>query len=91
MYICTPSTIGEKTDFSNEQDGDLNRYSNIIRKIANESKVQLIDLRDIFHGYELANNKDNKDRGILTSDGVHLNEAGNRFVAEQMMKALISR
>src|SRR3569833_2403276 len=26
VVICTPAAIGEKTDFSNEQDGDLNKY-----------------------------------------------------------------
>ena len=29
-----------------------------------------------------------KERGVLTTDGVHLNEAGNRFVAGLMLKAL---
>jgi hypothetical protein len=27
-------------------------------------------------------------RGILTGDGVHLNDAGNKFVAETIIKAL---
>ena len=34
VAICTPAAIGEKTDFSNELDGDLNKYSAIIRDIA---------------------------------------------------------
>jgi hypothetical protein len=29
-----------------------------------------------------------KERGILTTDGVHLNRTGNQFVARQMLKAL---
>ena len=88
VIICTPAAIGEKTDFSNELDGDLNRYSNIIRQIAKNNNVGLIDLRKAFLDYNLANNPENKDRNILTSDGVHLNEKGNQFVAEQMMKGL---
>jgi lysophospholipase L1-like esterase len=89
VLICTPAAIGEKTDFSNELDGDLNKYANIIRQIAKNNGVQLIDLRKAFLDYNLANNPDNKDKGILTTDGVHLNEKGNQFVAEQMQKALI--
>jgi len=89
VLICTPANIGEKTDFSNEQDGDLNKYSNIIRDIAKKNNCELIDLRKAFHDYETSNNPDNKDRGILTADGVHLNEKGNQFVADQMMSALI--
>ena len=89
VFICTPSTIGEKTDYSNEQDGDLNKYSTIIRNIAQNNHVGLIDLRKTFHDYLLAHNPENKDRNILTRDGVHLNDAGNKFVAEEMMKALV--
>jgi lysophospholipase L1-like esterase len=89
VLICTPSTIGEKTDFTNELDGDLNKYAGIIRQIAQKNNVQLIDLRKAFLDYNLANNPENKDKNILTADGVHLNEKGNQFVAEQMAKALI--
>jgi lysophospholipase L1-like esterase len=88
VVICTPSTIGEKNDYSNEQDGDLNKYSNIIRNIAKNNNCELIDLRSLFHEYEIVNNHDNKDREILTRDGVHLNEKGNQFVADHMMTAL---
>jgi len=89
VLICTPAAIGEKTDFSNEQDGDLNKYSNIIRSIAKDNNCQLIDLRKMTLDYNLANNKENKDRGILTIDGVHLNETGNKVVADIMYKALV--
>ena len=89
VLICTPAAIGEKTDFSNELDGDLNKYAGIIRNIAKSNNCQLIDLRKLFLDYNLANNKDNKESGILTSDRVHLNEAGNTAVAEAMYKALI--
>ncbi|MFM9910588.1 MAG: SGNH/GDSL hydrolase family protein [Chitinophagaceae bacterium] len=89
VFICTPAAIGEKTDFSNELDGDLNKYSNIIREIARKNNCSLIDLRKSFLAYNLANNPDNKAKEILTSDGVHLNEKGNRLVAEEMMKVLV--
>jgi len=84
--LCTPATIGEKTDFSNQQDGDLNQYSNIIRGLAAKNNLQLIDLRKLFLAYDLKNNPDNKTKGILTTDGVHLNAAGNQLVADEMWK-----
>jgi hypothetical protein len=34
VVLCTPAVIGEKNDFSNPQDGDMNHYSNLIRKLA---------------------------------------------------------
>lgn len=89
VFLCTPAAIGEKTDFSNELDGDLNEYSNIIRRIAANNNCGLIDLRKSFLTYNLANNKDNKASGTLTTDRVHLNDKGNTLVAEEMFKALI--
>ena len=66
----------------------MNKYSNIVRGLAQKNNLALIDLRKLFLDYDLTNNKDNKDRGILTRDGVHLNDAGNQLVADAMMKAL---
>jgi len=88
VLICTPAAIGEKTDFTNELDGDLNKYAAIIRSIAKNNNCPLIDLRQAVLNYNLANNKENKESGILTTDRVHLNEKGNQFVAEEMYKVL---
>ena len=82
--VCTPAAIGERTDFSNQLDGDLNRYSDIIRGLAKKNNVPIVDLRKIFLDYNLRNNPENRDAGILTSDRVHLNAAGNKLVAESM-------
>ncbi|MEI9944354.1 MAG: GDSL-type esterase/lipase family protein [Chitinophagaceae bacterium] len=88
LILCTPAAIGEKTDFSNQQDGDMNQYSNIIRDIAAKNSLRLIDLRKAFLNYDLKNNPENKDRGILTTDRVHLNPTGNQLVADEMWKAI---
>jgi len=88
VFICTPAAIGEKTDFSNELDGDLNKYAAIIRNIANNNNCPLIDLRKMTLDYNLKNNTANKDRGILTTDGVHLNDAGNNAVADIMYSTI---
>ena len=88
VILCTPAAIGEKTDFSNELDGDLNKYSGIIRGIATKSNLPLVDLRKTFLDYNKQFNTENKGSGILTTDGVHLNEKGNQRVAEEMWKAI---
>jgi lysophospholipase L1-like esterase len=88
VLLCTPSVIGEKTDGSNALDGKLDEYADISRRVAREEKVPLCDLRRAFLEHLKKNNADNKERGILTTDRVHLNEAGNRFVAEVMLKSL---
>lgn len=89
LILTTPAAIGEKNDHSNQQDGDLNQYSKIIRDLAKEHKCGLVDLRKEFLAFNLANNPENKAQGILTTDRVHLNEAGNKFVAELMFKELM--
>ena len=88
VILATPAVIGERTDFSNELDGDLNRYSSLIRSIAEKNKLPLVDLRKSFLDYNLKNNPENKESGILTSDRVHLNEKGNELVATEMWKAI---
>jgi lysophospholipase L1-like esterase len=91
VFCCTPACIGEKTDFSNQQDGDLNHYSKIIRQIAAKNKVGLIDIRQAFLDWNKKNNRENLYHSILTNDGVHLNDAGNKLVAELMWKTLIEK
>ena len=88
VILCTPSVIGEKTGGGNNLDAKLDEYSDISRKVAKDTKSQLCDLRQAFTDHLKKNNADNKASGILTSDRVHLNEAGNRFVAEVMLKSL---
>ena len=88
VIVVTPAAIGEKNDFSNSQDGDLNGYSSWLRKYVKDNGLGLVDLRTIFHEYSLAHNPENLSKGILTSDGVHLNPKGNTLVAEEMWKAI---
>lgn len=88
VILCTPSVIGEKHDGSNERDGMLEEYSVISRKVAADTGSQLVDLRKAFIDHLKANNADNAPKGILTGDGVHLNPAGNAFVAAEMGKAI---
>ena len=88
IILCTPAVIGEKTDGSNQQDGDLTEYSKIIRGLAQKNALPLVDLRKAFIDYNNKNNKENKDRGILTTDRVHLNAIGNQLVADEIWKAI---
>lgn len=88
VIVVTPAAIGERNDFSNSQDGDLNMYSNWIRKYAADNSLGLVDLRKMFYEYSLANNPKNEEAGILTTDRVHLNAKGNALVATEMWKAV---
>ena len=88
VIVCTPACIGEKTDCPTSLDGDLNQYSEIIRDVAKEFNLGICDLRQDFANYEATYNPTNAEQGILTTDGVHLNEPGNKLVAEVMLREL---
>ncbi len=91
VVLATPAAIGERTDFTNPQDGDMNLYASIIRRLAAKHNLALVDLRKHFLDYNLTHNKENKESGILTTDRVHLNAAGNNLVAEQMLEVLLKK
>lgn len=88
VAVCTPTVIGELKNNANPQDEDLNKYSDVIRKLAASYNCALIDLRKVFADYEAKNNSANAPSGVLTTDRVHLNDAGNQLVADEMIKTL---
>ena len=88
VVLCTPAVVGEKTDMSNPLDGDLNKYSNIIRDLAKKNNLPLIDLRKKFIDFLKTNNPDNKEKEVLTYDRVHMNDKGNLFIADEMWKVM---
>lgn len=89
VLLCTPTVIGELKNGANPQDADLDNYSDAVRKLAAAYNCTLIDLRKAFAAYEMANNAGNKESGLLTTDRVHLTNAGNQLVADEMLKGLL--
>ncbi|MBI1779892.1 MAG: SGNH/GDSL hydrolase family protein [Sphingobacteriales bacterium] len=90
VVLVTPAVIGEKYNNTNQQDNDLNLYSEIVRKLSKRYRCTLCDARTIFLNNEKLNNKTNSDLGILTIDGVHLNLKGNQLVADSMFNLLVN-
>lgn len=90
VLLCTPSVIGEDTESDAEVNLRLAEYAQLTRGVAQEKEVHLCDLRASLEAYLIDQNQDKAYDGILTTDGVHLNAAGNRFVANFMIKELQS-
>jgi lysophospholipase L1-like esterase len=82
---CTLTSVGEKHDGTNKDDPKLEEFAEIQRQIIKAKNVPGNDLRKAFVAHWKANNPENKGSGILTYDGNHFNDAGMRFVAEQML------
>ena len=88
ILACTPAVIGERKDGDNGLDEQLELVCSIIRNIAVAAGIPLLDLRKIFLTYESENNHVNLEKGVLTTDGVHLNFSGNELVANKLFKLL---
>ena len=88
VVLCTPTVIGEKKAGTNKLDAQLDEYAEIGRKVAKETKSTPCDLRKAFQVFIGKNNADDKAQGILTTDRVHLNDAGNKLVAETILSAI---
>jgi len=97
VILCTPTVIGENSgefrlgnqfkdvETMEKMDEDLDAFSDIVRNLSIEFNTELVDLRKVFKNYISENNPENKAKGILTSDGVHLNNQGSRLIAENML------
>ena len=88
VVLATPSVIGERPHGENSLDELLTQYAAISRKVAAAEGVVLCDLQKAFQDHLQIFNPENKDKGVLTSDGVHLNAAGNIFLATESARAL---
>ncbi len=88
VLLCTPTVIGEKTQDQNPHDAMLNAYADITRAVAREEKVDLLDLRHYFLAWLETENADQLEQGVLTSDGVHLNDHGNLLLGYLMVRAI---
>ena len=100
IILCTPTVIGENSgefklnnnfkdiDTMEIMNKDLDAFSDVVRNLSSEFNTDLLDLRKKFKEYISENNDQNMPKGVLTSDGVHLNNEGNKLIADEMIKFL---
>ena len=100
IILCTPTVIGENSgefklnnnfkdiDTMEIMNKDLDAFSDVVRNLSSEFNTDLLDLRKKFKKYISENNDQNMPKGVLTSDGVHLNNKGNKLIADEMIKFL---
>lgn len=88
VVLCSPSIIGEFPRGSNPLDAMLDEYTEISRAVAEETGATFCDLRAAFFAYLAEHKTDRSDRGVLTSDGVHMLPAGDALLIETMAGAM---
>ncbi len=88
VVACTPAVIGENGMENKEEWDELEAYGKGIKDVSAHYDIPVVDLHAAFKNYYEINNTGHLDEGVLTTDGVHLNAAGNRLVAEEIWKVL---
>jgi lysophospholipase L1-like esterase len=83
VVILTATVIKEQLDGPDNQ--KLAAYNDFLRDLAKEKKLPLADLNAMFQERIKAANT--PDKKVLTSDGVHMNGAGNEVMAEGVLHA----
>jgi lysophospholipase L1-like esterase len=88
VLVCTPTVIGEMAPGDNQLDDVLERYTRVTAQVAHDLDVPVCDLSAVFRTWLMKRNTGNLASGLLTTDGVHLTDVGNRLVARTVAKAL---
>jgi lysophospholipase L1-like esterase len=82
VVILTATVIGE--ELGNDNNLKLAPYNEFLRALAVEKKCPLADLNAMFQEVLKASPQPGR---VLTSDGVHMNAAGDRLMAQGVLKA----
>jgi len=84
VVLLTATVIQEKLD--NAENAQLAPYNDYLRALAREKKLRLADLNAMFQERIKAENKPNEK--VLTSDGVHMAQEGDKLMAKGVLQAL---
>ena len=91
IILVAPALIGEKKNNGNPNDQKLNEFAQIVGDLAMEHSLEWINLRQLCIDYLKENNPNNLSSGILTTDGIHMNQQGNAFLARIFEAFLINQ
>jgi lysophospholipase L1-like esterase len=83
VVLLTATVIKEQLD--NKENGELAPYNEFLRALAREKKLPMADLNAMFQTKIKAANQPGKN--TYTSDGVHMNAAGNQLMATGVLQA----
>jgi lysophospholipase L1-like esterase len=92
VIVTGPTLFGERAHGRNPKDHVLDAYARINRRVCRCYRATWIDTRRAaLHWLHQNADGDNRDSGLLTEDGEHLNAAGVALVAGELAAALDSQ
>ena len=86
VVLLTSTPIGENLD--NGNNAKLAPYNEFLRSLARDKQCRLADLSADFHAAIKARSATGATGNGFTTDGVHMNPAGNRLMALGVLRAL---
>ncbi len=88
VVVASPIVSGEQMRGRNALDPIVDAYARTAEEVAEQKKAPFLDLRSIFFERLSSVNLADRNLGVLTYDGLHLNEAGNALMAEAVLGEL---
>ena len=82
--ILTATVIRE--ELGNAENASLAPYNDFLRQLAKEKKLRIADLNVSFQ--EQIKKANSPGKNVFTTDGVHMNTAGNKLMALGVLKAV---
>lgn len=86
VVLLTSTPIGENLD--NGNNAKIAAYNEFLRSLARDKQCRLADLSADFHAAIKARSATGATGNGFTTDGVHMNPAGNRLMALGVLRAL---
>ena len=84
----TPAVLGENVDPRRKTDQAIDTYCEVLRKVAAEKNVPLVDLRRVFVETLKTLNPHKETKGFLTRDGSHTSPTGSELIARELLRCL---
>ena len=88
VVVASPIVSGEQMRGRNALDPVVDAYARMAGEVAESRQVPFIDLRSLFFDRLSSVNLSDRNFGVRTYDGLHLNEAGNALMADAVLSKL---
>ena len=88
VVLLSPTVIGE--DLNDPRNIMAANYTQALRDIARRHKCLFVDLQQPFQTYLDLSRTTGNAGSLLTVDGVHMNDWGNRFMAATLLSTLLA-
>ncbi|NBB94819.1 MAG: hypothetical protein GVY16_03675 [Planctomycetes bacterium] len=88
VILITPALLGEQVEPDRKGMRYMRVYCELLREVAREQAVCLVDLHRTFRTYLRRHKKADTIDGLVTTDGIHFNVTGQTIAARELLQCL---